>query len=560
MSRIYVFNGDADGLCALQQLRLTEAEPGRELLVTGVKRDIALLRRVRGAAGDHCTVLDISLDVNRAPLLTLLEAGVSVRYFDHHYAGALPEHPQLEAHIDLSPRVCTSLLVDRYLQGRARPWALVGVFGDSLVAEGHALAQASGLAPPAAERLNELGVAMNYNAYGETVADLHVAPLELADELRGYADPLEFCARSPTYRRLAEGFRGDMELARRLEPSRQVPGAIIFILPDAPWARRASGTLANDLSKAHPGSAVAIISPKTSGGLLVSVRVPRDSSVSAEVFCRRFPTGGGRRTAAGINHLPVEELSNFSAVVRGTVSRRLRGVMDSIFSRMGRVYRVLRRTFGRPVAPLFVAVVFGLLRTIVAIGMALDHLFFPRLRKVRANRPIVLVGNPRTGTTFLQRFLADEGFGSGMELFLMLYPSLVLQRLLKPFLPLLEKLSPARFHSTEAHQTSLTLGRDRRRRGAVPLPGRLLSVRILPVLRRRGPPALVRPPGSRHLGARSRLARRACGGAAWCCTGPSATSPSCSRSLFACPGSWNAFPRRRSCTWRATRSRSSPAR
>ncbi len=130
--------------------------------------------------------------------------------------------------------------------------------------------------------------------------------------------------------------------------------------------------------------------------------------------------------------------------------------MNSIFFRMGRVYRVLRRTFGVRVVPLFVAVVFGFLRTIVAVGMALDHVFFPRLRKVRANRPIVLVGNPRTGTTFLQRFLADEGFGSGMELFLMLYPSLVFQKLLKPFLPLLEKLSPAKFHSTEAHQTSLT--------------------------------------------------------------------------------------------------------
>jgi len=123
---------------------------------------------------------------------------------------------------------------------------------------------------------------------------------------------------------------------------------------------------------------------------------------------------------------------------------------------MGHVYRVLRRTFHVRVAPLFVAVVFCFLRTVVAVGMALDHLFFPGLARTKANRPIVLVGNPRTGTTFLQRFLADEGFGSGMELFLMLYPSLLFQKLLKPFLPLLEKLSPAKYHSTEAHQTSLT--------------------------------------------------------------------------------------------------------
>jgi len=44
----------------------------------------------------------------------------------------------------------------------------------------------------------------------------------------------------------------------------------------------------------------------------VSIRVPRESSVSAEAFCRRFPTGGGRKTAAGINHLPAPELETFA--------------------------------------------------------------------------------------------------------------------------------------------------------------------------------------------------------------------------------------------------------
>ena len=44
MTHSYVFNGDADGLCALQQLRLASPRgAGGETLVTGVKRDIALL-------------------------------------------------------------------------------------------------------------------------------------------------------------------------------------------------------------------------------------------------------------------------------------------------------------------------------------------------------------------------------------------------------------------------------------------------------------------------------------------------------------------------------------
>lgn len=130
--------------------------------------------------------------------------------------------------------------------------------------------------------------------------------------------------------------------------------------------------------------------------------------------------------------------------------------MDTLLSRMAAVYRVLRRVHGVRVIPLFIAVLIFFQRTVVTLGMALDRVFFPRLAKTKANRPIVLVGNPRTGTTFLQRFLSDEGFGSGMELFLMLYPSLTLQKMLKPFLPLLEKVSPAKYHSTEAHHTSLT--------------------------------------------------------------------------------------------------------
>ena len=258
-------------------------------------------------------MLDISLDVNRTALLALLEAGVEVRYFDHHFTGEVPKHPGLEAHLDLSPNVCTSLLVDRALEGRFRRWAIVGLFGDSLGDEARALAAAdAGLDAAATERLKELGVAINYNAYGETIEDLHVPPADLAAEMAPFADPLAFVEQSAACRRLADGFRQDMELARRLEPARRTKGAVCFTLPDAAWARRASGTLANDLARSYAGDAVAIVSPKTSGGYLVSVRVPRDSSVSAEAFCRTFPTGGGRRTAAGINHLPQEDLQKFT--------------------------------------------------------------------------------------------------------------------------------------------------------------------------------------------------------------------------------------------------------
>ena len=71
MATIDVFNGDADGICALTQLR--NATPADSVLVTGVKRDIALLEKVDARAGDQVTVLDVSLDKNREGLRKVLE-------------------------------------------------------------------------------------------------------------------------------------------------------------------------------------------------------------------------------------------------------------------------------------------------------------------------------------------------------------------------------------------------------------------------------------------------------------------------------------------------------
>src|SRR6202162_2001959 len=156
MTRYYAFNGDADGLCALQQLRLIET--GDATLVTGVKRDIRLLERVDAVAGDEVTALDISLDQNRTALLRLLGSGALVRYFDHHYAGELPEHPLFQAHIEETADVCTSVLVDRYLDGRHRAWAIVAAFGDGLPKVATAMAGVGGAGARAEHALEEPGI------------------------------------------------------------------------------------------------------------------------------------------------------------------------------------------------------------------------------------------------------------------------------------------------------------------------------------------------------------------------------------------------------------------
>jgi hypothetical protein len=113
------------------------------------------------------------------------------------------------------------------------------------------------------------------------------------------------------------------------------------------------------------------------------------------------------------------------------------------------------RTFGMWVRPLFVGIAFLNVRTLVSVGMALDNVLFPKLRRTSLGSPIVIVGNPRTGTTFLQRFLSDAGVGTGTQLWRLLYPSLTLQTVLRPLVPTLERVSPARHHKTAAHDTDL---------------------------------------------------------------------------------------------------------
>jgi len=310
MTRYFAFNGDADGLCALQQLRL--AQPGDATLVTGVKRDIHLLARIDAGPCDTVTALDISLEQNRDGLLRLLASGARVDYFDHHHAGELPQHAGLCAHIDEGAEVCTSILVDRHLGGRYRHWAITAAFGDNLADVARAMAAQAGLGARDTAVLERLGTCLNYNAYGECQADLHFEPAELARHMLPFEDPLAFAAQCGAYAVLCDGYEDDMARARGLAPAHEVRGAALLVLPDAPWARRAIGVLANELVRGRPGDAIGLLSPKSGGGFAVSVRVPVDSATGAADFCRGFETGGGRRLAGGINHLPDADVERFT--------------------------------------------------------------------------------------------------------------------------------------------------------------------------------------------------------------------------------------------------------
>lgn len=310
MAHIDLFNGDADGICALTQLR--NADPIESTLVTGVKRDIQLMDKIDAKAGDKVTVLDVSLDKNREGLNKALTAGAEVFYVDHHFAGDIPESGKLTAIINPAADVCTSILINNHLKGQFVEWAITGAFGDNLKNSANVLAKPLNLSEQDLTSLENLGIYINYNGYGSNLEDLHFTPEALYRQVSVHASPFGFINDSrESFEKLENGYNSDMASAASLQPEFVNDSVAAYILPNEAWARRVSGVYSNDLANGTPGRAHAVLTVKANGNYLISIRAPLDNKTGADELCRSFPTGGGRAAAAGVNDLPADQLQTF---------------------------------------------------------------------------------------------------------------------------------------------------------------------------------------------------------------------------------------------------------
>ena len=120
-----------------------------------------------------------------------------------------------------------------------------------------------------------------------------------------------------------------------------------------------------------------------------------------------------------------------------------------------RLYRTINKTFGFWLRPLGTFLMLQVRQAISATTLGLDHLIYPRHRKQAIDRPIFIIGNPRSGTTFLHRLLLGAGGMAAFELWEMLFPAITARKLLGRIVPRLDRLSPARYHPSDVHDTSL---------------------------------------------------------------------------------------------------------
>ena len=224
-------------------------------------------------AGDDCTVLDVSLDVEpRRPPARCSRPARDGALLRPSLRGRRPREPATSRR--------TSTWPQRLHQPAGRPiprgphsaaGRSVGAFGDSLADEGRALAEAAGLAPAAVELLAALG---RRHQLQRLRRDDRRSPRAPGRPGRRDADVTRIrwpSAASPRAsaawpRAFARTWRAPGARARRGRP-RGPSGVRVAGRGLGPARQRHAGQRSGQGAR---GSAIAIVSPKTSGGYLVS--------------------------------------------------------------------------------------------------------------------------------------------------------------------------------------------------------------------------------------------------------------------------------------------------
>ena len=127
-----------------------------------------------------------------------------------------------------------------------------------------------------------------------------------------------------------------------------------------------------------------------------------------------------------------------------------------MFARLRLVQGIVNRTFGFSPRPIAMFSLFTFNRMFGFFARLADNLVHSGWRDTPLGSPVFIVGNPRSGTTFLHRFMVEQRVGVGFQLWQLLFPYLTARWFVRPFIPILEHISPARFHASKAHPTSLS--------------------------------------------------------------------------------------------------------
>lgn len=119
------------------------------------------------------------------------------------------------------------------------------------------------------------------------------------------------------------------------------------------------------------------------------------------------------------------------------------------------LYRTMSSVFHAHLKPLAMLSTLTAFQLVTAVCSGLDNLVYRRWKNQKLDRPIFILGNPRSGTTFLHRLLLGAGSMSAMELWEMMLPAITARKALGQVVPRMSAINPAQYHASDAHETSL---------------------------------------------------------------------------------------------------------
>jgi len=107
-----------------------------------------------------------------------------------------------------------------------------------------------------------------------------------------------------------------------------------------------------------------------------------------------------------------------------------RFLYNVLFNNRRTKYRLTAKRLG---VFLLALVIYIPIELIVWTGFILDEIFFPKFHDIKINQPIFIIGNPRSGTTFLQRLMARDtvNFLSMRTWEILGSPSIISRRLIR---------------------------------------------------------------------------------------------------------------------------------
>ena len=92
------------------------------------------------------------------------------------------------------------------------------------------------------------------------------------------------------------------------------------------------------------------------------------------------------------------------------------------------------------------------------LGSTLDRLFYPSPKR-KIESPVFILGHPRSGTTFLHRYLMDSiNELDGILLWQLMFPFISLRKIFKPFIKNIDKHLSSQLYNPVIHKTGLLKG------------------------------------------------------------------------------------------------------